>query len=96
MKTLQDLYEEVKAGDDLKKALAEAVKADKVTEFLKANGCDATLDELKEFVAEKAAKDESLRGLSEDELEMVAGGVSEHDCRKDIETYHSVRCSGCC
>ena len=73
MKTLQEVYDEVKASDDLKKALAEAVKAGKVTEFLKANGCDATLDELKEFVAEKVNKDKPVE-LSEDELEMVAGG----------------------
>ncbi len=72
MKTLQALYEEVKASDDLKKALAEAVKAGKVMDFLKANDCDATYDELKEFVAEKAAQDRPIE-LSEDELKKVAG-----------------------
>ncbi len=73
MKTLQDLYEEVKKSDDLKKALADAVKAGKVTEFLKANGCDATAEELKEFVAEKANRDKPI-DLSEEELENIAGG----------------------
>ena len=73
MKTLQELYDEVKKSDDLKKSLAEAVKAGKVTEFLKAHDCDATVDELKEFVAEKAAQDSPIE-LSEDELEKVAGG----------------------
>ena len=77
MKTLQKFYEEVKASDDLKKSLAEAVKSGKVTEFLKANGCDATADELKEFVAGKAAQDRGIE-LSEEELEMVAGGKVTH------------------
>ena len=75
MKTLQDFYEEVKASDDLKKSLAEAVKSGKVTEFLKANGCDATADELKEFVAGKAAQDKPIE-LGEEELEHVAGGFT--------------------
>ena len=74
MKTLQELYEEVKASDDLKKALAEAVKAEKVTDFLKAHDCDATFDELKEFVAEKTAQDKPIK-LNDDELDMVAGGT---------------------
>ena len=76
MKTLQEFYEELKASDDLKKSLAEAVMAGKITEFLKAHDCDATADELKEFVAGKAAQDKPMRELSDDELEMVAGGGS--------------------
>ena len=73
MKTLQEMYEEVKASDGLKKSLAEAVKAGKVTEFLKAHDCDATVEELKEFVAEKVAKDKPIK-LDDEELDMVAGG----------------------
>ena len=76
MKTLQELYEEVKASDDLKRALAEAVKAGNVTEFLKAHGCDATADELKEFVAGKAAQDRKLK-LDDDELDVAAGGMGD-------------------
>ena len=75
MKTLQEFYEEVKTSNDLKKSLAEAVKAEKVTEFLKANGCDATFDELKEFVAEKTTQDKPIE-LDDEELDMVAGGTA--------------------
>lgn len=75
MKTLQELYEEVKASDDLKRALAEAVKSDNVTDFLKAHGFDSTADELREFVAEKVNRNRPLRELSEDELANVAGGL---------------------
>ena len=48
MKTLQELYKEVIASDDLKKEFMEIVGdkengEKKVEEFLKKNGCDATL-----------------------------------------------------
>ena len=76
MKSLQEVYEEVKKSDDLKRALSEAVKAGKVTEFLKAHDCDATVDELKEFVAEKVNRDKPIE-LSEEELEKVAGGMGD-------------------
>ena len=39
MKTLQEFYEEVKVSDELKKEFAEAVRADKITDFLKAHDC---------------------------------------------------------
>ena len=73
MKTLEDLYKEVIASEELKKAFAQATKENKVADFLKANGCDATEDELKAFVREKAG---SEKPLSEDDLENAAGGVN--------------------
>ena len=86
VKTLQELYEEIKASDELKKAFAEAVKAGKVTEFLKAHDCDATVDELKEFVAEKAAQDSKLE-LSDEELEKVAGGFCSMLLRGVLDAF---------
>ena len=71
MKTLEDLYKEVMASDELKKAFAQAAKDNKVADFLKAQGCDATEDDLKAFFEEKTKDDQPL---SEDELENVAGG----------------------
>ena len=71
MKTLEDLYKEVMASEELKKAFAQAAKDKKVADFLKANGCDATEDEFKAFLTEKAKTDQPL---SEDDLENVAGG----------------------
>ena len=73
MKTLQDLYTEVMASEELKKAFAQAAKDNKVADFLKAQGCDATEDEFKAFLVEKAKDD---KALSDDELENVAGGWS--------------------
>ena len=45
MKTMQELYDEFFANDELKKAFAEAMKAGKLEDFLKANGCEATAEE---------------------------------------------------
>ena len=88
MKTIQELYKEVIASDELKKEFMEATRDEKeakkkVGEFLKKHGCDATIEEVKAFFEEK------LEGeLDEDDLEAVAGGkiddsesVSEHKAR---------------
>jgi len=71
MKTLEDLYKEVMASEELKKAFAQAAKDKKVADFLKAQGCDATEDEFKAFLTEKAKTD---KALSEEDLENAAGG----------------------
>ena len=83
MKTLEDLYKEVMASDELKAAFAQAAKDNKVADFLKAQGCDATEDEFKAFLTEKAKTD---KALSKDELENVAGG-SFLGLLKDAITY---------
>ena len=99
MKTLQEFYEEVKTSDELKKALAEAARSGKITEFLKAHDCDATADELKEFVAEKTAKDKPIE-LDEEALENVAGGtgIPSVECSAFCSTGcgTSDKCGECC
>ena len=72
MKTLQELYNEVIASDELKKEFLEAGKNGKAQEFIKAHGCDATLDEIKAFLENLTKED---KALSADELENVAGGT---------------------
>ena len=72
MKTIQELYKEVMASDELKKALLDAAKDGKVMDFLKANGCDATEEELKALFEKKSEDKE----LTADELDNIAGGES--------------------
>ena len=75
MKTLQELYKEVMASEELKKELSEAVNdKSRLTDFLKNHGCNATLEELKVF----------LEGMSDGELsdEVVAavgGGIIDFE-----------------
>ena len=74
MKTLQDLYIEVKDDDEKKQAFVEAMKADAIQDFLKQNDCDATEDEVREFLEMTAAEDSPME-LSMEELEEAAGGT---------------------
>ena len=77
MKTIQELYTEIMANDELKKAFVEAMKAGKLEDFLKERGCEATEEEVKEFVETKAASDAPIE-LSDDELKHVAAGSGIH------------------
>ena len=72
MKTLKELYNEIKSDEDLKEQLKAAAKENKVEEFLKAEGCEATIDEVKAFVASK-------KEVNVDELDSAAGGCTTDD-----------------
>ena len=71
--TIEALYKKIIASDELKAAFAEAVKAQKLDEFLKSQGCDAAGAEIMDFL-------KSLRKgegeLADDELNSVAGGCT--------------------
>lgn len=71
--TIEALYKRIIASDELKSAFVEAVKAQKLDEFLKAQGCEATEAEIMDFL-------KSLRKgegeLADDELSAVAGGCN--------------------
>ena len=69
MKTIEELYNEVIASDELKKEFL-SLKSDQIEGFAKAHGCDATLDEIKAFFTAKKGSGE----LSDDELDQVVGG----------------------
>ena len=71
MKTIQELYSEIMASKELKEQFIEAANAGKQEEFLKAHGCEATLEDVKAFLEAKQNEDAPL---SVDELENAAGG----------------------
>ena len=71
--TIEALYKEIIASDELKSAFVEAVKAQKLGDFLKAQGCDATEAEVVDFIKSlRSAEGE----LADDELSSVAGGCN--------------------
>ena len=94
MKTVQELYGEIITSDELKKEFVEAMKANKVQDFLKAHGCEATAEEVKEFVETKAAEDMPIE-LSDDVLKEIAGGsfVDSVECSHKGNTCN---CSNTC
>ena len=73
--TIQEAYKKIKDSEDLKKKAIEAVKAGKGDEFLKENGFDLTVDQI------KAALQEGKSGeLTKEELNMAAGGCGDDPC----------------
>ena len=58
MKTLEELFKEVKKDNALKAELIEAVKEGKQEAFLKAHDCKATTEEALEFAKAKIASGE--------------------------------------
>ena len=92
MKTLQELYTEIMASDELKKSFVQASKENKQLEFIKEHGVETTAEELNSFLAEKAKIAENKK-LSAEELDNVAGGAcdmrSAFTATTDDGTYYS-------
>ena len=72
MKSLQELYEEVRENEELKKEFSVALRDNKVKEFASKHGCKANRDEVNKFIM--SFSDEE-RELAVEELEQVAGGL---------------------
>lgn len=87
MKTLQELYQEILTNDELKKAFLEATRDDKVNDFLKAQGCDATEEDIEAMMQERSNQE-----MTDEELDDVAGGA----CNKVtyMEAKHSCKTLG--
>ena len=75
MKTLEELYKEVMASDELKKEFCSLLP-EEVEGFAEKHGCKATLDEIKAFLTEKSKAEGEV---SEEEVEQIAGGKSADD-----------------
>ena len=70
VKTIEELYKEVLANEDLKKEFL-ALKSEEVEGFAAEHGCKANLDEIKAFFE---AKKNRTGALSDEELDQIAGG----------------------
>ena len=75
MKTLQELFDEVIGSNELKRAFVEALTTGGVEDFMRQNECEASAEELAEFLEAKAASEDAPMELSEDVLAEVAGGT---------------------
>lgn len=71
MKTLETLLKELNENVELKKEFEAAADSDTVAEFLKKQGCDATLEELVDHLK---AKEGPKVELSDEDLSEVSGG----------------------
>lgn len=75
MKTIEELYNEVMASEEMKKEFL-TLKPEEVEGFAEKHGCQATLDEIKAFLTEKST---ASGEISDDELEQIAGGKMKPD-----------------
>ena len=90
MKSLQELYDEVKDNDALKKSFVEVMREGVVEDFLREHGCEATSEELREFLEGTVSENGPIE-LSADQLAQVAGGTSYY-----CGVVHSYDCSDTC
>lgn len=79
MKTIRELYSEVMSDDSLQREYMAAEESGREVEFMKAHGCEATAQELEEFMKNAGGVSGDSAGgrsgeLSDDELDDVAAG----------------------
>lgn len=72
--TVKEAYKKITESKDLKKKAVEAFKAGKADEFLKEQGIDLTLEDIKDYLTKND------RELTKQELDMAAGGCNEDGC----------------
>ena len=70
--TIQEAYKKIISSEDLKKKGIEALKAGKADEFLKEQGFDITVDQIKDYLQRKKSGE-----LTKAELDMAAGGCND-------------------
>ena len=80
MKTLEEFYKEVVSNADLKKEYISIKDDESMNEFLAKHGCDASSENLKEFMNKGSSE------LNDDELDDVAGGTCYDDYGRPIVT----------
>lgn len=69
MKSMETLYKDIMASDDLRQAMTNAVKAGGMGKFLQAQGCEADPSQWRDFLQEKGVE------LSDEAVEDVSGGI---------------------
>ncbi len=69
MKTLEELYNEVMSNRVKMGEFVAASGRNRLSDFAEKNGCNATENEIRKFFLKKCEGD-----ISDEELEMVAGG----------------------
>ncbi len=69
--TLQELYDKIISSEKLKRSFAEAAQdRGKLEAWLKANGSDATVEQVGDFLVAKLSGGE----ISDEDLENISGG----------------------
>ena len=70
--TIQEAYKKIISSEELKQKAKEALKAGKGDEFLKEQGIDISMNQIREYVKSKRSGE-----LSKTELDMATGGCDD-------------------
>ena len=70
MKTIEELYNEINASEELKKAVSEIRDKEAFADFLKEHGCDPSADEFEKFL-----KSQTEGEIGDDAAGAAAGGA---------------------
>lgn len=79
-KTLEQLYDEIRGSEKLSKELADILGSkdkEKLADWIKAQDCDASIEEARQFLQEKAEELKDSGELTPEQLEAAAGGIWE-------------------
>ena len=76
MKTIEELYNEINASEELKKAVSEIRDKEAFADFLKEQGCEASVDEFEKFV-----KSQTEGEIGDDAAGAAAGGIPMYGTR---------------
>ena len=71
MMTIEELYKEINASEELKKAISEIKDKEAFADFLKEQGCEASVDEFEKFV-----KSQTEGEIGDDAAGAAAGGMT--------------------
>ena len=72
MKTVEELYNEISASEELQKAVSQISDQTAFADFLKEHGCEATVEEFADFVRSQAEGE-----IGDDAAAEAAGGWSD-------------------
>ena len=69
MKTIEELYKEINASEELQKAVSEIEDKAAMDDFLKMHGCEASAEEFAKYIASQYEGE-----IEDDDAEAAAGG----------------------
>ena len=80
MKTIRELYEEIRSDEELCRSFADAVAENKAADFLKNHDCGASVDELSDYILSRQGEEaNNVEMLSLEALSNVTGGFPALD-----------------
>ena len=86
MKTIEELYKEINASEELKKAVSEIKDKTALADFLKEHDCEVSVNEFEKYI-----KSQMEGEIGDDAAASAAGGVAEAEANGPIyDFFHHI------